>query len=91
VSIRQLETLTQLLSGGTEETRKTLGLAMVFPRFEPGTIWIHVRSATTSVTVSLPSIKWEMTILRVQSWLGPQQSLVNTGIMLGFHKGQGIC
>jgi len=35
-----------------------------------------------------------MTILRVQNWLGLErleQSLVNTRIMLGFHKEQGIC
>jgi hypothetical protein len=64
---------------------------MVFPTFETGNIWIQERSATTSVIVSLPAIQWEMTILGVQNWLGPEQSLMNTGIMLRFHKGQGIC
>jgi len=63
---------------------------MVFPRFETGTTWIQVRSAKTSVIVSLPTIHWE-TISSVQNWSGPQQSVVNTGILLGFHKGQGIC
>jgi len=64
---------------------------MAFPRFEPGTTWIHVRSATTSVIVSLPTIQWEMKILSIQNELGPEQSLVTTGIVLRFHKGQRIC